>query len=478
MKTIILICLCTIATCQAFAQNPPLNTSLLRLQNYTGDTTTVVNTGHIRYDFVTGKYRFWNTVTDEWFSYAPAYAFTSGLIESSGTVSWGGALTGNTTISGAHALAFSQVSSLAVGHTSASARFNVRGSGTTSSTSNARFDNSAGTMAFSVRDDGAVLFGAGSEGLIFRTSDGYAPSISSDGMAFRLAAPQSGVPSLTFNKGSTGTNEINNTANDRIFLGSIVNSLQFNPTMGSANFYYFKAGHRINQTGTATGTVIGWDYDPTVASVLGSHIAYRATSGALLIGGTTLTTGSVLADFQSTSKGILLPRVTNLASVSSPVNGMTVYDASTDRFGLYQESAWHIPATITGSNYLMEYGDGSGALTAQYSPTGTGNFQGVIPEIHDGPNNTTYYVEATIVVTEDGGNTGGATKIAGVFHKNNSSVVSQIGATTVIVPSTEDIAGDLTVSFVIDDDLPYISIVTLSETVTFTLKQDVIKCSN
>lgn len=59
------------------------------------------------------------------------------------------------------------------------------------------------------------------------------------------------------------------------------------PTSGTAIFNIVNIASTINQTGTASGTIRGIYYNPTVTSVLGTHNAWESTSGNFVIGGTT-----------------------------------------------------------------------------------------------------------------------------------------------------------------------------------------------
>lgn len=161
----------------------------------------------------------------------------------------------------------------------------------------------------------------------------------------------------------------------------------FNPTSGTGIFNLVTSNPTVNQTGGANGLVTifnscptitaavdvtGYDWNPTTpANITGAHLAYRATSGKVLFGGTTITAGSVLVDLQSTSTALLLTRVTNIASVATPVNGMVTYDAATNLFNFRQNGAWINPGTIGGStgatdNRLLR-SDGTGGLTLQNS---------------------------------------------------------------------------------------------------------------
>lgn len=63
-------------------------------------------------------------------------------------------------------------------------------------------------------------------------------------------------------------------------------------------------------------------------------------SSTSVIGGTTITNASTLLDLQSTSKALILPRVTNTAAVTTPVNGMQIYDVELNKFRAYENGAW------------------------------------------------------------------------------------------------------------------------------------------
>lgn len=197
-----------------------------------------------------------------------------------------------------------------------------------------------------------------------------------------------------------------------------------------------------------------------------------------------ITLGTSDIEWQQIGFGSATPSLAEVLGVANDADGNAIenladptnaQDAATKAF---VEAQLVDVVRIEEPSFTLRYGDGTASITEEHTDTGTGFFQGVIHDIHNGPNNTTYYCEATVVVTEEGGNTGGAMKIAGVFHKNNSGVVAQIGSTTTIVNATEDITGSLAVTFAFEDDLPYIQVVTDSETVTFTLKHEVIQCSN
>ena len=78
------------------------NFKQIRLLNNTDSVSLGSTTGIIRYDPVTGKYRFFNALTQQWLTYSTAsYTFTNGLTNTSGIVRLGGTLSSNVLIGGA-----------------------------------------------------------------------------------------------------------------------------------------------------------------------------------------------------------------------------------------------------------------------------------------------------------------------------------------------------------------------------------------
>lgn len=64
-----------------------------------------------------------------------------------------------------------------------------------------------------------------------------------------------------------------------------------------------------------------------------------AANAQVGIGTATPNSGAAL-DITSTDKGLLLPRVANTAAIASPVNGMMIYDLSSNCFKAYQNNIW------------------------------------------------------------------------------------------------------------------------------------------
>jgi hypothetical protein len=118
-----------------------------------------------------------------------------------------------------------------------------------------------------------------------------------------------------------GTTSLNATSgNYRLF--SIINNHQsntahsFNPTSGDATLTHFQVNTYINQSGTATGRIVGFDYTPSLNSITGPHygiLIRPSTLNGFGLGNTLPTaslhirgglTGSVLQIESNTSSSI------------------------------------------------------------------------------------------------------------------------------------------------------------------------------
>lgn len=137
----------------------------------------------------------------------------------------------------------------------------------------------------------------------------------------------------------------------------------FSPTTGTAGFSAIITQGAVDQTGSASGaikmleliptytsvlgTVIGVDYNPTVTLVSGTHMAFRATSGNVLVGGTTLTTSAIL-ELQSTTRAFIPPRMTTTQknAIGTPSSGMVVYDSTLNKLCVYGAAGWETVTSV------------------------------------------------------------------------------------------------------------------------------------
>ncbi len=166
---------------------------------------------------------------------------------------------------------------------------------------------------------------------------------------------------------------------------------QFNPSSGTSPLTGFSITPTINQIGSSSGNIIGIDYSPTLTSLQGNHYAALFRSGQVGIGtatpsgllnvngqtyiGSGTVKPSALFEGESTTQGVLLPRMTaaNRNAISSPAPGLLLNDTdSTYRPFVYTGSAWK------GLAYTDETGGGGGSGTVTSVATGYGLTGGTI----------------------------------------------------------------------------------------------------
>lgn len=223
----------------------------------------------------------------------------------------------------------------------------VIGSGSTSATNSLTVQNSAGRNMLSIRNDGFITFGSTLTPIslaIGKTTSYFSSTTSTSG--FTLFTPTNvSDASLTV----SGFNTYNHTSGTGKALSLNGN---FVPTSGTAAFYYLDIPVTINQTGGANGVVkfvsiyptftaandvTGFDYNPS-GTPSGTHLSFRATSGNFLLGGTSITSGSVLMDLQSSSRALLLTRISDDANLTTKVAGMHWYNSTDHKYRGYENS--------------------------------------------------------------------------------------------------------------------------------------------
>lgn len=238
---------------------------------------------------------------------------------------------------------------------------NLAGYGISNSTTDTQF-NSQGTISLRSQASVSNTFFFGDQSISPTTVRIFATI---------LGAVQSVSTAYTPTSGTSGL----------IRIGGTNGFANFQPSSGTATHFVLRLNDLINQTGSASGTITDLLIDPSVTNVLGTkiaidynptgsytgstHLAIRVVSGSVLFGGSTITAGSVLLDLQSTNTALVLTRVTNIASIVTPVNGMITYDAATNLFNFRQNGVWSLPLMLNVSN----------AMTGNTSITGAFNFE-------------------------------------------------------------------------------------------------------
>jgi hypothetical protein len=185
----------------------------------------------------------------------------------------------------------------------ANTRLDIIGVGTT--TSNAlRIADSGNIGRLTVFDNGQITItrsAAGGALALIIGATGISGTVS-------MQMISNGVGELNFNQ--TGRIVFNQTTSVAVPGVRITNSSTFShlaslatdlnvgstfaPTSGTGNYTNVSITPTINQTGAASGEVLGIDYNPTLTNVLGNHLAFRATSGNVLIGATSITVNTKL----------------------------------------------------------------------------------------------------------------------------------------------------------------------------------------
>lgn len=183
-------------------------------------------------------------------------------------------------------------------------------------------ENSAGTEVFGVDSSGAIKIGNTLNTISGSTTNGVY-------ISNQFTASYNAIQSLIVNAASPTT------GNRNILLFSHSNG-GFQPTSGTATLTGLRIEPVINQTGTSSGAIRGIYYNPTLTGLLGTHTAYESTTGNTLFGTTSGSVGigantsinaSAILDITSTTKGLLLPRMTGVQAeaISSPANGLLIY---------------------------------------------------------------------------------------------------------------------------------------------------------
>ena len=120
---------------------------------------------------------------------------------------------------------------------------------------------------------------------------------------------------------------------------------------------------------------------------LGAHMASKdldmnikqiLNADGIAIGSATITNQNVALQIDGTNKAILMPRINALVAITSPVNGMLVYNSADNKFYVRENQQWQAFATVTdlnskASNITVDnisiIKDNTGALAANMNST-------------------------------------------------------------------------------------------------------------
>jgi hypothetical protein len=232
---------------------------------------------------------------------------------------------------------------IGLGTTLPTATLQVKGnSDTTGNTF--RVENLSNTASFNFQNNGTFQFSAPfgviamrdtfGELLFGSTSIGAARYIT-QGFEFGSNLSSTRFTGVTIINGAGSTSLNATSGNYRLF--QIIGNHQsnsahsFNPTTGNASLTHININTYINQTGTASGIVVGYDYNPTIVSILGAHYGLLIRPNTLNGFGLGSTLPTALLDLEGSTTARASLRIRTGVAPSAPNDG-DIWNDGTDLF--------------------------------------------------------------------------------------------------------------------------------------------------
>jgi hypothetical protein len=217
-----------------------------------------------------------------------------------------------------------------VGFATPTARLQVRGTGSTSGTNALRVENSAGTAALTITDNGLSTF----TGTVTNTTGPI------QALNFANAAAPFNFSTTTV-YAISGTSPVVTSGQRDGFSGQFT----FAPTSGTAILNVINASPTINQTGGANGITRGLFINPTLTAAADFRAIEVSNGGAYI--NTTSVNASAILQSDSTTKGFLPPRMTTTQknAIATPAAGLVVYDTTLNKLCVYT-TAWETITSI------------------------------------------------------------------------------------------------------------------------------------
>lgn len=187
--------------------------------------------------------------------------------------------------------------------------------------------------------------------------------------------------------------------------------------------------------GTTTGANLRIANSADTAAFTVNDQGDAVLTKTFVVGGTTITSGSVGFDFQSTTLGMMMPRVTNIASVSTPVAGMIAYDAATNKFNFRESTSWIQLGGITNgaANNELPKSNGTNLVASGLFSSATGTISTSASSL------TLEAGGANSLVFKANGNIVAGVSFVGRIFINAVAGVARIGGNDVGGSSTDNI---------------------------------------
>lgn len=227
----------------------------------------------------------------------------------------------------------------ASGSTPAS-RVHIKGSGSTSGTRSLLVQNSAGTQALEILDDGTIntsttaVFNA--KFLLAVTYDISCRSIGSNAQSLNGTLTLGGGPT-----GNASGTAVNINFNGSPASGQIGTSLSLIPIqLQSATHIGFDVNGNYSAS-VGTNSLIGYRFSPTNLSTFSNVVAFESLIGGAYFNTSTRQASAVL-QADSTTQGFLKPRLTTAQKnlIASPAAGLEVYDTDLNRPCFFNGTSW------------------------------------------------------------------------------------------------------------------------------------------
>lgn len=188
------------------------------------------------------------------------------------------------------------------------------------------------------------------------------PTTAGDGLALISSTVTSGNLVSFSNSGSAAA-------------GNTKNVLKISSVGANATSSQTVTGQTISVTNTGTtNTNVGLNITASGAT---NNYAIIVPSGGGKVGiGIATPDASSITDIASTTKGLLIPRMTTTQqnAISSPANGLTMYNTDSSDYVVYKSSAWRIIGQ-SGTSFALTNGSGTTAngTAVDLGGTATGN---------------------------------------------------------------------------------------------------------
>jgi len=229
------------------------------------------------------------------------------------------------------------------------ARVGIKGSGSTSATTSFLVQNSAGTAAFTVKDDLSATLGGTATASTFTGTD-YFSLISELRLVIGTAPNRTLLRPI-----GDGILCILNAAEadfNRLQLGGTTSSFPAIKRNGTQiDFRLADDSGYASITAQELGANVGF-FAPNSTELRGTYLRARSstfigfadsTQGIVIDSSATTPSASAILQANSTTKGFLPPRMTTTQrnAISSPAAGLVVYDSTTNKLQCYNGSTWN-----------------------------------------------------------------------------------------------------------------------------------------